>query len=458
MSVSLDSNENTNMIMADDSNDGAEKQLTVPSSDRNEEPKPTISKGQLILTFIVGITTDISASYFGSATFQGYIALPCFNPAPGILIGSIAPLLGSLFVPFLMSKFSPEVSVIFCASLQFLAGLFFWWLPSPFNYYFGDIVYRFSLGALVSVYPSLFTRLEPMVIRCYMGGVTLSLLFGQVVVIIFDAIGVGRTTHMITLCIFPVVNVSAFYFLDRSQFRQTKNGDNHHNGDEEKVVSNVLSPTEMLSASKEMAYRYYLWYFSFVLCVKFFFNMDFPYIGSSVFSYAGFDTKMEIFLELDKLNIYTSSVIAVVGISVMTPLGRIIPSNINIYFMWVPTLSCVFMAITLMVGLLAGAFPPLPPGWYISFKVMLSLCATLIGAYTIVYIAFDKTMTAKYHEFQVQSLYMLSNAIGFIFSLFSLFWFSAHVRMACDTNYQDVYTTENVTCSFYDNTVDGFDC
>jgi len=429
----------------------------------------------IVLYFLMGILGDLDIGYAESPTFQSFVAVANFNAAPGALSVMAGILCGALLATFVLMYFSPTKRVLISAIIQIIGALFFWTLPSPYDSYFGNSVLLGGMAALQITILPLTYYAGPPATRAYVLGQGISPFLGMGLINILVAIGASEAAYMVVLILFPILTCICFFCLDHSAFSSNKavskrdgdvlntnNSDNDIDRDlsqlvdeieteaeadvEEKDGSKKLSKQDAASAFKEIMYTYLPPSIIYMVISSLFNSaVSMPKLQSSSFSYAGYTTQEEVIQGQDQVALTTTAVSSVVVLlSILTPLGKIVP-NLSWWVIWFPVLAVVVLFFVSSLGLLADAFPPMPIGALYFIQIIFGLVASLQNAYIPLFIGADKSLTEKYREFQLQCLLIF----GFIFALiatsFSLFYFTDRVLEGCQSNYEANY--DGVSCN-----------
>mmetsp|Transcript_31957 Transcript_31957/g.77255 ORF Transcript_31957/g.77255 Transcript_31957/m.77255 type:complete len:493 (+) Transcript_31957:186-1664(+) len=440
-----------------------------------------IRKLDLVLYFLIGMFNDLDVGYTGTATFSTFIALPNFNAAPTAFATMIGGVVGALLTTFVLMGFRPEVRIVTLAAIQFTGGLFAWVLPSPYNNVLGmGIMFCGVIGTQTAMTPLTYYS-SAYSTTMYLAGLQVSVLFGSTLINIFDALNFGKAAFMLVLLCFPIVTCILFFNLDRSVFVNDGIDVKGHGGDiegenikgtsgienenvntsttasimksmgpyatSESAVSERLPKADMLAAFTEIRFRYIP---TFALTA--FFDMlylssiNIPFESSSL-SYGG-HTIDTIFKAGDHVSLATGLLMAVVGLSILTPLGKIV-SNMTPRALLMPTIVMIILVVLVLSGMLYNDFPPMPIWAFYVVALAISFVPGFFGAYAPLFVGADKMLTRKYNEFQTQLSLSVYNIFLLIASIFSMLWFSPHVHSECEANYEANY--EGVTCDLFSN-------
>ena len=331
---------------------------------------------------------------------------------------------------------------------------------------------------LQTAIPSLTYYSSAYSMEMYLIGLQVSELFGSTIIIVFDALHLDKAAYMAVLLCFPIIICILFFSLDRSAFIDHDNDVSvHHGGDiegdsstgtngikdttaltsssinsqgpdnttSESIGSEMLSKTDMWAAFKEICCRYMpTFLLSSVFNTLYLSSINRP-LQSSSLSYGG-KTIDTIFIAGDETNLAFGLVTAAVGLSILTPLGKII-SSMNPLVLVVPTLIMTISVIIALMGLLSGVFPPMPIWAYYIVHLSISMVITFFETYYPLFIGADKTLTKKYAEFQLQICMNFEDTFLLIAAIFSVMWFSPHVYSECEVNYGASY--DGVTCDYF---------
>ena len=174
----------------------------------------------------------------------------------------------------------------------------------------------------------------------------------------------------------------------------------------------------------------------------------------------------------DKLGLVSAFVSTGIGLTVLTPLGRIISTQ-KISWVYISPVSILAIMTAILVGMYHNAFPPMSGGaFYFCFFFIGAILPPLFMTYGPLFLSNAEYLTSKYNEFQMQ-LSLVSHIVKWsndlslfssyshthtlsqgifigsyiIVTIISLFFFSNSVYTACVANYEANY--EGVSCSMF---------
>ena len=102
----------------------------------------------MILFFVLGVVSDLEVGFYQEPGFQKFIALPEYNPVPGILCMFCGMITGALIALLLLIKLVPERRIMITSTLQFIGAIFLWVLPKPYiNLLVGSFVMMMGMVA-----------------------------------------------------------------------------------------------------------------------------------------------------------------------------------------------------------------------------------------------------------------------------------------------------------------------
>ena len=129
----------------DDNNDDDKNDATIATG---RKMCKALTNKTMILFFVLGAVSDLEVGFFQEPGFQKFIALPEFNPVPGILCMFCGMITGALSATLLLIKLVPERRIMITATLQFIGAIFLWVLPKPYiNLLVGSFVMMMGMVA-----------------------------------------------------------------------------------------------------------------------------------------------------------------------------------------------------------------------------------------------------------------------------------------------------------------------
>ena len=216
--------------------------------------------------------------------------------------------------------------------------------------------------------------------------------------------------------------------------------------EEEGMHINQLTRKDYWIALKEIALPYIIpniiFWFAFIAYTS---AVYLPALLSSSLTYHGGYINSDVLLSKEGfLNLIGMAPTIVLGISLMTPLGRIIPEKASPYIFWIPTITMVVLLGFTSFGLLTGAFPPISIGANIVITIFVYFSQGFISSYYPIFFRFDNKLSKEYHEFQFQISTVLQYTSELISSIICVIWFQQYLTDGCVTNYEEVY--DGVNC------------
>ena len=124
-------------------------------------------------------------------------------------------------------------------------------------------------------------------------------------------------------------------------------------------------------------------------------------VQSSSLSYMG-KTADTIANFSDKLTLIGAIVSTGIGLTVLTPLGRIISTQ-KLAWVYISPVSVLAIMTAILVGMYNNAFPPMSGGaFYFSYFFMGPILSPLFMTYGPLFLSNAEYLTTKYNEFQMQ--------------------------------------------------------
>ena len=178
----------------------------------------------------------------------------------------------------------------------------------------------------------------------------------------------------------------------------------------------------------------------------------------------------------DKLTLISSFVSTGIGLTVLTPLGRIgkyiiwlklcnvlsywrsslwiininsfLVSTQKLSWVYISPISILVILTAILIGMYHNAFPPMNGGaFYFVYFYIFPVLQPLFMTYGPLFLSNADYLTTKYKEFQVQISIGIIIGVYLVISVFSIAYFSNSVLSACVANYEANY--EGVTCTMF---------
>merc|ERR1712238_162746 len=157
-------------------------------------------------------------------------------------------------------------------------------------------------------------------------------------------------------------------------------------------------------------------------------------MGSSA-TYHGLDGEQSI-LASDNVLVVAHVGVFLIGLTIFTCLGTIVPQNLSPYWLWIPNLCTTILLTITLAGVAYGAFPPLSIGAVYAITTLINMSMFCVYLYTPLFVRNDTSLTKKYLEFHQQVLILISNTTYLLVSILDLVWWSDVILQKCILNYE----------------------